>query len=97
MQVVALLEYDREAAGLRAALLDRIAALALTGAARLVFAAAPMAGDNAGRCGLIAAVFRDRATAQAALADWGGAFAIRIRQLDIEPQDPQEGLALIFP
>ena len=100
MEVVVLIEFETGAASGRAALLEKVGALALAGQARLSFV-----GTEAGGSGQpgreVVAIGLARAAAAGLLETWHGEGVLtasaRTRILRVEPLWSMEPLALMFP
>jgi len=101
MEVVVLLEYEAGASAPRAALLERIGALALTGQGRLAFVATERDGAGLPIREIVAVGFARAAAVEATLARWraDGALpaTVSLRRLGVEPIWSMEPLALMFP
>lgn len=101
MEVVVLLEYEAGASATRAALLERIGALALAGRGRLSFVAVER--DEAGRPAreIVAVGFAKAVAVDETLARWRADGALpataSARRLGVEPVWSIEPLALMFP
>ena len=101
MEVVVLLEYEAGASETRAALLERIGALALTERGRLSFVAVER--DGAGRPAreIVAVAFPKAAAAEETLLRWRAEgtlpATVGVRRLGVEPVWSIEPLALMFP
>ena len=101
MQVVVLLEFNGDSAARRAALLERVGALALTGQAKLSFVGSERDEGGATVRETVAIGFARAAAVPALLDDWRSRGALPadtpVRILTIEPVWSMEPLPLMFP
>ncbi|HEY5796244.1 MAG TPA: hypothetical protein VIU82_14645 [Bosea sp. (in: a-proteobacteria)] len=101
MEVVVLIEFETGAASGRAALLEKVGALALAGQARLSFVGTELSGS--GQPGReVVAIGLARASAAAGLLErWRGegilSASTQTRILQVQPLWSMEPLALMFP
>lgn len=101
MEVVVLVEFEAGAAPARAALLERVGALALSGQGRLSFVATEAGGPDARERDVVAIGLTRAAAASGLIERWRGegilTDATPARVLRVEPIWSMEPLALMFP
>ncbi len=101
MEVVVLIDFEAGAASARAALLERIGALALTGQARLSFVGTETGESGTGERDVVAIGLARASAAAGLLERWRGEGVLpasaRTRILKVQPLWSMEPLALMFP
>ncbi len=101
MEAVVFFEFAADAPGLRAALLDRVAPLALSGEGRLSFVGAERGEQGAPAMEVIAVGFKRAETASSTMLRWRNdpalPGAMQMRLLRIEPIWSIEPLVMMFP
>lgn len=101
MEVVVLIEFEAGAASARAALLERVGALALAGQARLSFVGTEENGAAAPKRDVVAVGLARASAAPGLLERWRGegilAASTPTRILRVQPLWSMEPLALMFP
>lgn len=101
MEVVVLIEFETGAASGRAALLEKVGALALAGQARLSFVGTETSGSGLPGREVVAIGLARASSAAGLLARWNGegilAASTSTRILQVQPIWSMEPLALMFP
>jgi hypothetical protein len=101
MEVVILFEFETGAASGRAALLEKVGALALAGQARLSFVGTESSGSHQSGCDVVAIGLARASAAAGLLERWRGegilAATTKTRILQVQPLWSMEPLALMFP
>lgn len=101
MEVVVLIEFETGAASERAALLEKIGALALAGQARLSFVGTDESGPTAALRDVVAIGLARASAAAGLLERWRGegilTASTQTRILRVQPIWSMEPLALMFP